>query len=296
MRASRYFAVVLATLALMTVACGQWTPPLPTAPSDPAKGATISGTVSGLNGSASATAWSTTSSTTESRGLTVTVVGTDITVAVSGSGKFVLTGVPGGNIQLRFSGQGVDATIAINGVTSEHIQIVVTLNGSTVTIDSMNRVQAENNAEVEGVISSISHGDRSMKVNGFEIKVREAPIWNGSSRVGIDTLAVGQRVRIKGSWVHDYVVASEVVVNPGSSPGPTPPPSGGANQVEGAISSISHGDRSMKVNGIEIKIWDAPIYQGGQRIGISLLSPGMRVRVNGNWVHDYLVATEVFVL
>jgi hypothetical protein len=61
----------------------------------------------------------------------------------------------------------VDATIAISGVTSEHIQIVVTLNGSNATVDSMNRVQVGDHAEVEGLITSISYGDRSMKVAGL---------------------------------------------------------------------------------------------------------------------------------
>lgn len=93
-------------------------------------------------------------------------------------------------------------------------------------------------------------------------------------------------------------MASEVVINAGATPPPgTPPNGGGAYTAEGVISSISHGDRSMKVNGIDIKIWDAPIYRGSQRVGISELSVGQRVGVKGNWVESkYVVATEVSVL
>lgn len=317
MRALKGLGFVVA-VSLLTVACGEWTAPLPTAPSDTSKGATISGTVKGMESSAASTTPSSRAFATllaaldtitfarpveasTANTITVTVVGTSITATLNGSGKFVLTSVPSGNIQLQFSGTGVNATIAINGVQPEHIQLVVTLNGSNASIDSMNRVQMDNNAEVEGLITSISHGDRSMKVNGFEIKVRDAPIYQGTQRVDISTLSVGQRVRIKGMWVHDYVVATEVMVNPGSTPTPTPtptpPPTGGSGDtIEGPIASISHGDRSMKINGLEIKVWDAPIYQGSQRVGISMLAVGQRVRVKGTWVHDYLVAQEVFIL
>lgn len=315
--------LALLAVALVSAACGQWTPPLPTAPSDVSKGAIISGTVNGFKRSAQSTTPPTravaavlavldtvtfATPVQATTGFTVTVAGTNITTTLNDSGKFVLEGVPMGNVQLRFTGEGVDARIDIGGVKPEHIQIVVTLNGSKATIDSINRVQTDNIAELEGLITSISHGDRSMKVNGFEIKVREAPIYNGSQRVDISTLSVGQRVRIRGTWVHDYVVATEVTVTssgptpptppPPTPPPPTPPPNppsngGSGETIEGVITTFRFGDRSMVVNGIEIKIWDAPIFQGGQRVGLSLLSVGQRVRVTGTWVHDYIVAQRV---
>jgi hypothetical protein len=46
--------------------------------------------------------------------------------------------------------------------------------------------------------------------NGLEIKVRDAPIYQGSSRVGITVLRVGQRVRVTGVWEHDYIIATRV--------------------------------------------------------------------------------------
>lgn len=303
---------VLLAVALVSAACGQWTPPLPTAPSDASKGAIISGTVNGFKGSAQSTTRAVeavlavldtvtfATPVQASTGVTVTVAGTNITTTLNDSGKFVLEGVPMGNVQLRFTGDGVNARIDIGGVKPEHIQLVVTLNGSRATIDSINRIQTDNVAELEGLITSIRHGDRSMKVNGFEIKVREAPIYNGSQRVDISTLSVGQRVRIKGAWVHDYVVATEVMVTSSGPTPPTPPtppnpPSNGGSDdtIEGVITTFRFGDRSMVVNGIEIKIWDAPVFEGGQRVGLSLLSVGKRVRVTGTWVHDYFVAQRV---
>jgi hypothetical protein len=66
--------------------------------------------------------------------------------------------------------------------------------------------------------------------------------------------------------------------------------------VDGPIADVSHGDRSMKVNGIDVKIWDAPVYRGSQRVGISELRVGQRVGVKGSWVESkYIVATEVVI-
>ena len=304
MRAPKGLAL-LAALSLLTAACGEWTPPMPTAPSNSADGATIVGTVLGTANNAALQPLTTAAST--GAGTTVTIVGTDIKATISGSGKFVLKHVPSGNIELEFEGDGLSGKIRIRDVGTEHIQITVTVNGSTVRLDGINRIQPEDNAAVEGVISAISHGDRSMKVNGLEIKIWDAPVYDGSSRVGIRTLQVGDYVRVTGTIQHDYVVATEVRVGSGSTPGPNPnpnppsPPGGpspgpGSETIDGVISSISYGDRSMKVNGLEIKVRDAPVYQGGSRVGLTVMKVGDRVRVTGVWEHDYLIATRVDIL
>jgi hypothetical protein len=304
MRALKWSALLMA-LALFTGGCGEWTPPMPTAPSNSADGATIVGTVVGTSNNAALLPLTTAAST--GAGSTVTIVGTDITATISGSGKFVLKLVPSGNVELEFSGGGLSGKIRIRDVGAEHIAITVTVDGSTVHLDGINRIQPEDNAVVEGVIGAISHGDRSMKVNGLEIKIWDAPVLNGSSRVGISTLQVGDRVRVIGTVQHDYIVATEVRV--GSASGPTPPnpnppspppsdpsPGPGSETIEGVISSISYGDRSMKVNGLEIKVRDAPVYKGGSRVGLTLMKVGDRVRVTGVWEHDYLIATRVDIL
>ena len=220
MRYAKRLVSVLA-VSVLTAACGgDFTSSLPTGPSGAATGATINGIVNGMSSASSA--WSTASSNTANTtpaGITVTVVGTAISTTVSGTGTFTLSGVPSGNVQLRFSGPGVEATLTITGVTTEQIQIVITLSGSSANVDSMNRTPTAGAAEVEGLISSISYGDRSMKVAGIEVKVRNAPILYGSSQVGLTTLQVGHRVHVKGTREHDYIVATEVILkNATSSP------------------------------------------------------------------------------
>src|SRR5687768_5239330 len=87
-----------------TVACGEWAPPLPTAPTDPSRGATISGTArsgsvasiqapsSGLFAPllAAVDLLTFAQPVAADNKITVTVAGTDVTATLTGSGNFVL--------------------------------------------------------------------------------------------------------------------------------------------------------------------------------------------------------------
>ena len=109
-------------LALITVAgCGGGNPAGPSAPSAVA-GATITGTV---NGAAAGTPV----------GLTVTVVGTNLSAVVENAGQFQMGGVPAGNVQLQFRNATVNATAQLSNVGQEEfIEIQVNVSGTTATI------------------------------------------------------------------------------------------------------------------------------------------------------------------
>ena len=130
MRMATRTLLVASCLALVT-ACGQWTPP--GAPSG--WGATIAGTVNGRNAlmlpSSSALA------ATAPSALTVTVVGTDLTVNVDAFGRFQITSVPPGDVQLAFSDGPVTATVSLSDVGDQQlVEIQVTLNGGSATVVS----------------------------------------------------------------------------------------------------------------------------------------------------------------
>ena len=253
MPACRRSLAVVSVLSLFATACGDR--PLPTAPSA-GSGATISGTAtgSGLTASnhpsnpfvagmlAAIDALTLATPVTAASGVTVTVVGTGISVELSGSGKFVLTGVPPGTIRLHFSGPGTDAVLTIESVTTEHIQLVVKLEGTSAKLESFNRIDADNRAQLEGLISSINHGDRSLRVANVEVKVRDVPVRHGSTIVPFNQLAVGQRVHVVGTMENNHVVAQEVVLqNTNGVPISNPPPgSGGDPRVElkGSLSAL----------------------------------------------------------
>jgi hypothetical protein len=283
--------VSMLAVSLSIAACGaDVTSSLPTGPSGTATtGATISGVVNGM--SSASRAWSTaigSTSNTTPAGITVTVVGTTLSTSVSGTGTFALTGVPSGNIQLRFSGPGVDATLTITGVTAEQIQVVVTLSGSSANVDSMNRIPAGAAAEIEGPIESISHGDRSMKVAGVEVKVRNAPIYHISTQVGITTLQVGYRVHVKGTKEHDYIIASEVVVKDATaSPGTNLP----SLELQGALQGLAGTCPSVtfKVNGTPLAAASATEFRNGL---CAHLEEGTSIKLQGRRQADGSVLAE----
>ena len=136
------YAPVWVMFALLTTACGQssFSPTAPTAPSRTVAsttGAVISGTVSGLAAQATS---SVRASTMATRPVVVTVVGTNMSTTIDGSGRFQFTGVPTGDVQLRFTGTGLDATLTVKGVqTGDRIDITVRVTDSSVRIDAERR-------------------------------------------------------------------------------------------------------------------------------------------------------------
>ena len=101
-------------------------------------GAVISGTVSGL-AAAQATS-SMRGSTLATQPVVVTVVGTNMSTTIDGSGRFQFTGVPTGDVQLRFTGPRLDATLTVRGVREgDRIDIKVRVTDSSLRIDAERR-------------------------------------------------------------------------------------------------------------------------------------------------------------
>jgi hypothetical protein len=95
----------------------------------------------------------------ESQALTVSVVGTNISTTINGTGQFTLTGVPAGTVQLKFSGSGVDATVTLSGVTAtDRIDITVNVTGGNARVESERRSRGNGNDddEVKGVVSGLT--------------------------------------------------------------------------------------------------------------------------------------------
>jgi hypothetical protein len=131
-------------LALVAAACSQAGSFSPTSPSAASSrsgssaGAVISGTVNGLARSTFST--SDAATTLATLPVTVTVVGTTISTTVDRSGRFELTNVPTGDVQLNFKGTGLDATLTVKGVqTGDLIEIAVRLTDSSIRIEAERR-------------------------------------------------------------------------------------------------------------------------------------------------------------
>lgn len=180
----------------------------PTPPTTPAisNGASISGSV---NASAGALSFNVNALTV---GLTVRVVGTSIEAAVAGSGYFELKDVPEGNIQLHFSGAGIDAKISIEGVTAkERIELVVAITGSSAAIEKTNRETADAKVDITGKITSIDASSVRFGAGDPAIVIASTTlIRRGPETVPVADLRPGDEVRVKGTRDGSVVRAERI--------------------------------------------------------------------------------------
>ena len=182
---------VAASLAFLTVAgCGGGSPTEPTGAPGVA-GATIAGIVNGAAAGAPS-------------GLTVTVVGTNLSAPVENAGQFRLAGVPSGNVELLFKASAVNATARLSNVGQEEmIEIQVNLSGSTATIVN----------EVRSGKVSLCHSTGNGSYHLIEVSVSAEPAHraHGDAKIGepvpgdatkvfdSECRPVGASVRIKKS-------------------------------------------------------------------------------------------------
>jgi uncharacterized repeat protein (TIGR01451 family) len=126
-------------VAIIAAGCGGDGGGSPLRPSG-SSGAVIAGTVTPASASAS-TARSTGSARTirpadsPFAGITVRVVGANLSTTVGADGQFQISDVPGGTVRLQFTGDGVNATITISNVKADQfIEIQIQVSGSSAEI------------------------------------------------------------------------------------------------------------------------------------------------------------------
>ncbi len=126
-------------------------------------GATIAGTVSRSTGGP---------------GLTVAVVGTELSAAVDTSGYFQIGRVPSGNVQLKFKDAAVDATAQLSNVAQdEFIEIQVKISGVSATIVNENRSSGK---------VSLCHHEGNGDYHLIDVSVNAEPAHraHGDAKVG----------------------------------------------------------------------------------------------------------------
>jgi predicted small lipoprotein YifL len=189
------------------------------APTPAGAGATIVGTISGASGPAR-----TGSHGFSTSGVTVTVAGTSVSCAVDQGGNFLLTNVPPIQVVLDFSGPGIDASLPLGAVAdNDRVQIGVTLNGTTATLDTQQRTGSNKTAEAEGRIDSIDAKSRQLVINGGLIQVAtDAVIRRGDTLIAFADLKAGDRVHVRGVMDGTTIRASEVMAQSVTPPTPAP--------------------------------------------------------------------------
>lgn len=170
-------------------------------------------------------------------GMTVTVEGTTITVAVDSLGRFELKGVPPGDVRLRFTANGISATLTLTGVgDQQRIEITVTIAGTSVALNTHFRTTADNRIELEGRITAIDAVARTIQVEGKTVTVTpDTMIRHGSMVVQFSDLKVGDRVHVKGTVAGTTITA--LIVEAQQMDGG--PPQQGTVDVEGVVSALA---------------------------------------------------------
>ena len=170
------------------------------APSTPVNsaGATITGTVIGLSAASSFQAQGIT--------LTVTVTGTSSMSTVDGRGRFTLTNVPAGRIDLHFVGNGVDAHLPLDVAERATVVITVRVAGHDAHLEDDHGNQGPGNAqpntaELEGRITAGSLAG-SCAAHNLSFAVGTTKVITNASTVFKDArceaLKANTEVEVKG--------------------------------------------------------------------------------------------------
>lgn len=236
------FLIVL-TVAALAGGCGK---SAPTAPSNagstttstpaPGTGATITGSLQ--SGSASGQSVRGGPAIT---GVTVTIVGTSISVGVDASGHFTLTNVPPGDVQLQFSGAAT-GSLTVTGVGStETVDLVITVSGGTTSVASEVRSGAAE-AQLEGLIDALPPATAPLTFTAVGKTVKtdtSTQFVDGGTTRSFADLQVGMRVHVKGSLSGSLMTATWIELqSPQIGTPPTTPPQDTSASIQGTLKTM----------------------------------------------------------
>jgi hypothetical protein len=280
-----FYGLLVAALGLS--ACGG-TSSSPTSPStgSGAATATITGTLRGGSPLLAA------STGTAMSGVVVTVVGTNISASVDAADRFTLTGVPAGDVTLKFSGAGVDSSVPLAQVRpSETVSLVVSVAGASVSVDSEIRSTASSQ-QLEGRVESLppTTAANTLVVAGKTVKTDSSTRFEqgGSTRSFADLL-IGMRVHVEGTAAGSDLAAALIRIQNTNTWIPV--------EVNGVIDSVT-GTAAMfqfKIGSRLIKGDDLTIFFGNSTQSFSSLKDGVRVEVKGQQRDGYVYAERIHV-
>ena len=144
----------------------------------------------------------------------VSVVGTSLQAMTDGSGSFTLTGVPSGNVELRFQGSGVDARLTIDGLSDgQTLTLTVRVEGnnaSRVGEGDDDDDDEQGQVEFDGTVTQLS----PLTVGGRHVVTNSATRFLGDHNDPVPSsqvLKVGNKVEVEGRQQADNSVLAEKI-------------------------------------------------------------------------------------
>jgi hypothetical protein len=279
---------LLVTIPLLALAVGCGGPSSSASPTTTAgglaAGATINGTVVSP-GSASLSA-----PVPPIANLTVTVAGTNVGATVDGSNRFVLRGVPAGDVELRFSAPTVSATVGLSAVqTTETIAIGVSFSGSSAAVEAARR-SSGSAAELEGRVEELPPPPATSPfvVAGQMVTTdTNTRYFRGGDPATFADLAIGYRVHISGQMNGSALLASVVTIQ-NTNPDIPVEINGMVSDFTGAAAAFEFDIDDRLIKG------DANTeFFGNSAFGD--LANGVRAEVKGLQRNGYVYATRIHV-
>ena len=277
-------AAALAAAILMAACGGGSSPTQPSTTPSGGSTAAISGTVrsgSPLLASSTGSAMS---------GLVVSVVGTAITSGVDAAGRFMLTGVPPGDVQLKFVAPGVDATIPVTQLqANQTVSLTVNVDAGAVTVETLVR-STSSDEQLEGRIESLPPTTEAgvLKVAGRTVRTSDATrIEQGGSTKAFADLQIGMRVHVTGTPSGADVLATAIRIQNTNTWIPV--------TVNGVVDSFSGTETlfQFKVGSRFLKGDSLTVFFGGSTF--PMLKDEARVEVKGQQRDGYIYAERIHV-
>jgi hypothetical protein len=280
-------------------------PSSPTSPTTPTSGNTAGAIINGM------IAPSSSASTSEARTgeartsdvsgvATVQVVGTNVSSAIDGFGRFSLKDVPAGtgSAQLRFTGSRADATAGVNGLVSgQAVTIVVTVSGSQAVVVSDSRspnAEIPINGNINGLTGSAAAFEFTIEGRLIRGDASTQFFGDGNRADSFTNLINGGRVETKTQARDGFFYAVRIHINnttstppPGTpvppQPQPTPPQEESAS-IEGPLTALSGGSPNLvlAVNGTTVRTSaSTDVQRRGDKQDLSTLRLGQTLHVIG---------------
>ena len=239
-----------------------------------------------------------------SSGIQVSVVGTPIVCPLDDEGQFTLSGLPAGRVTLHFTGPGVDATLAVDGLVDGQILVIeVRLAGASATLATPPGRVSSCNVRFAGTIESI-HGSllvvSSRKVEGGTGR----KFSRGWERISLEDLKVGENVVVEGTLRGDGVVEAYEI----AAEGPPEPAPGTWVSFKGRVDSVSMssldlhsnpnaGGLTLVVAGRKVKTDGGTAFKwsDGTALDKSQIKVGDQAYVEGVQKDGYVLAAKVVV-
>jgi hypothetical protein len=228
------------------------------------------------------------------QGLVVTVVGTSLSSGVDAAGRFTLTGVPAGEVQLKFTGPGVDTTVRLSQVLpSQTVTLSVNVEAGTVVVETELRSTAAEE-QVEGRVESLppTTSAGSLKVAGRTVRTQASTrIELGGATKSFEDLQIGMRVHVVGVPSGGEVLASTIRIQNTNTWIPV--------QVNGVIDSLA-GTAALfqfKIGSRLVKGDTLTVFfgSGSSAVDFTKLKNDARVEVKGQQRDGYIYAERLHI-